>query len=158
MTDVLESTGGHYAQFAGDGLMALYGLSAGMREGCRAALRGAVRMQDRIDRMNENLREELDEPLRIGIGIHCGEAIVGTMGPPSAPNYSAIGDTINAAARLEALTKDFGVTLIVSTGVIEESGYDLAGVHVHQVNVRGKYQTLDVFAVDAEAIRRFVMN
>ncbi len=158
MTDVLESTGGHYAQFAGDGLMALYGLSAGMREGCRAALRGAVRMQDRIDRMNENLREELDEPLRIGIGIHCGEAIVGTMGPPNAPNYSAIGDTINAAARLEALTKDFGVTLIVSTGVIEESGYDLAGVHVHPVNVRGKYQTLDVFAVDADAIRRLVMN
>lgn len=157
MTEVLESTGGHYAQFAGDGLMALYGLDEDIAAGCRSALLGAVYMQERIDGMNENLRQELDEPLRIGIGLHCGEAIVGTMGPPSAPNYSAIGDTINAAARLEALSKEFGVTLIVSNGVIEASGLGLDGASVRQVNVRGKDQTLEVYAVDAAEVRPLVL-
>jgi adenylate cyclase len=157
MTDVLKSTGGHYAQFAGDGLMALYGLNDNLESGCRSALRGAVYMQERIDAMNDNLREELDEPLRIGIGIHCGEAIVGTMGPPSAPNYSAIGDTINAAARLEALTKEFGVTLIVSSGVVQHAGCHLEGMDVQQVNVRGKDNALDVYAVATDEVRPHVM-
>lgn len=153
MTDVLRETGGHYAQFAGDGLMALYGLDDDVAAGCRAALRGAVRMQERIDRMNDNLKDELDEPLRIGIGIHSGEAIVGTMGPPSAPNFSAIGDTINAAARLESLTKEFGVTLVVSEIVVVHAGWWPEGVDVRQVNVRGKDQSLDVFALDVGALR-----
>ena len=157
MTDVLRDTGGHYAQFAGDGLMALYGLNEDIGSGCRSALRGARRMQERIDAMNDNLREELDEPLRIGIGIHCGEAIVGTMGPPDAPNYSAIGDTINAAARLESQTKTFGVTLVVSSGVVERSELQLEGVDVQDVSVRGRDGALAVYAVDATVLKQLAV-
>ena len=153
MTDVLHKTQGHYAQFAGDGLMALYGLNRGLQQGCGDALKGAVQMQMRIDHLNEYFKEELDEPLRIGIGLHCGEAIVGTMGPPSSPNYSAIGDNVNAAARLESLTKDFECTLIVSAPVIERAGYDFADIPLHSVTVRGKTQTLDVYAVDQNGLR-----
>ena len=65
-------------------------------------------MLTHLDELNERFVEELEEPLRIGIGVHAGEAIVGTMGPPSSPNYSAIGDNINIAARLEAKTKELG--------------------------------------------------
>ena len=156
MTEALQETRGHYAQFAGDGLMALYGLNTDLRSGCRDALSGAVKMQSRIDRMNEYLKEELDEPLRIGIGVHCGEAIVGTMGPPDAPNYSAIGDNINAAARLEALTKEFDVSLIVSKAVVSHAGYDLAGVSLQSVAVRGKSRTLDIYAVNTDVIQPFI--
>lgn len=151
MAEVLQQTHGHYAQFAGDGLMALYGLNRGLQQGCRDALHGAARMQQRIDRLNEYFEEELNQPLAIGIGIHCGEAIVGTMGPPHSPNYSAIGDNINSAARLESLTKEFECTLVVSASVVDQAGYVLSGP-LHSVTVRGKTQTLDVYAVDVDTL------
>ena len=153
MTEVLQQTHGHYAQFAGDGLMALYGLNRGLPQGCRDALTGAVKMQERIGHLNEYFKEELDHPLRIGIGVHCGEAIVGTMGPPSSPNYSAIGDNVNAAARLESLSKDFECTLVVSSVVAGQAGYDFTDIPSHSVTVRGKTQTLDVYAVDQDTMQ-----
>ncbi|MFT5658978.1 MAG: adenylate cyclase, partial [Gammaproteobacteria bacterium] len=79
MAAALNTSHGHYAQFAGDGLMALYGLERGLKQGCLDALQGAVDMQRRIDKLNQNLKQELKQPLRIGIGLHCGDAIVGTM-------------------------------------------------------------------------------
>ena len=157
MSEVLQTTHGHYAQFAGDGLMALYGLDRGLEQGCKDALRGAVRMQERIDRLNEHFANELNQPLRIGIGIHCGEAIVGTMGPPRSPNYSAIGDNINTTARLEALTKDYECTLVVSTPVIDQAGCTLSAP-LHSVTVRGKTQALDVYAVDTGTLMNLVQS
>ncbi len=56
----------------------------------------------RLEQFNHQLREDLPEPLRIGIGIHYGEAIVGAMGPPRSQIVTAIGDTVNTCARLEA--------------------------------------------------------
>ena len=66
------------------------------------ALRGAREMLQRLEQLNYRLRGDLREPLRIGIGIHYGEAIVGAMGPPRSQIVTAIGDTVNTCARLEA--------------------------------------------------------
>src|SRR6185503_3551106 len=104
MHAALRATGGYYAQFRGDGLLALYGLQTELPSACRAALAGAAEMQTRIERLNQSLADELKTPLRIGIGIHAGVAIVGTLGPPEAPIYSAIGDMVNTAARFEDMT------------------------------------------------------
>ncbi len=83
MTRALTATSGHYSQFTGDGLMALYGLNAAdPAHGAADAVRGAREMLTRLDQLNRQLRADLREPLRIGIGIHYGEAIVGAMGPP----------------------------------------------------------------------------
>jgi adenylate cyclase len=147
MTEVLDETHGHYAQFAGDGLMALYGLTRGLEQGCHDALEGATRMLARIDRMNDHFAGELDQPLRIGIGINCGDAIVGTMGPPTSPNYTAIGDSVNAAARLEALCKEYGCVLVVAAEVAERAMADTATWEAHSVVVRGKTESLQVYAV-----------
>ena len=73
----------------------------------RRALRGAREMLIRLDRLNAQLRDEMKQPLKIGIGIHFGEAIVGALGPPQSQIVTAIGDTVNTCARLESLTKDF---------------------------------------------------
>ena len=149
MAEALKATGGHYAQFAGDGLMALYGLKGTPEEGCRDALRGAADMAARLDRLNATLKTELAQPLRMGIGIHTGLAIVGTMGPPAQPNFSAIGDNINVAARLESETKRLGATLVMSDAVATLAGVDVAGLARHQVEVRGRERdALTVYAVD----------
>ena len=151
MSDALQMTGGHYAQFTGDGLLALYGLEGDVGPACRAAIAGAAEMRRRMDHLNERLARELAAPLRIGIGVHAGVAIVGTMGPPAAPIVSAIGDTINSAARLESLTKDFGTLLVVSLDTLRYAGIAPPDVPVHHVEVRGRMQRLDVLALDDPA-------
>jgi adenylate cyclase len=138
MAAALTASHGHYAQFAGDGLMALYGLEGEPADGARQAVAGAAVMLVRLEKLNERLVDELDEPLRIGIGIHSGEAIVGTMGPPSSPNYSAIGDNINIAARLEAKTKELGCQVIVSAACLDIAGFDPSAYANRAVDVRGR--------------------
>jgi len=147
MSEALRETRGHYAQFSGDGLMALYGLESDIATGCRDAIRGAAAMAKRLEALNQRLAGELQDPLRIGIGIHCGEAIVGTMGPPTSPNLSAIGDNINVAARLEAQCKTYGVTLVVSEVVARHAGIDLSRFDMHEAPVRGREEPVIVYTV-----------
>ena len=148
MTDALGQSFGHYAQFEGDGLLALYGLKRGLRAGCVDALQGAVDMQRRMNQLNEKLGDELDEPLKFGIGIHCGQAIVGSMGPPTSPNFSAIGDCINAAARLENMSKELECVLVVSDDVVKNSDIDFSTFKSQAVSLRGKQQSVLIYALE----------
>ena len=148
MSAALKESAGHYSQFNGDGLMALYGLQSGVETGCREALEGAVAMFRRLAALNETMEPELGESLRMGIGIHCGEAIVGTMGPPDSPILSAVGDTVNVAARLEAMTKDYQCGIVISRVVAEASGLDLSSFPMHAADIRGRDRQIDVYAID----------
>ena len=76
--------------------------------------------------------------IKIGIGIHGGDAIVGTMGPPKTPLLTAVGDNINIAARLESQTKEIGCDLIVSLQTLEAENIDYAAISVQEVEVRGR--------------------
>jgi adenylate cyclase len=147
MHAALRATGGYYAQFRGDGMLALYGLESNLPAACRAALDGAAQMQERIENLSRSLADDLKSPLRIGIGIHAGVAIVGTLGPPEAPIHSAIGDMVNTAARLEDMTKAFGCTLVVSEEALRQAGVEPGDSAQHQVRVRGKTERLTVYAV-----------
>jgi adenylate cyclase len=139
LSTALSESHGHYAQFAGDGLMALYGLEPERKSrACADALAGAREMFRRIGILNEQLQREFGESVQMGIGIHGGDAIVGTMGPPSTPLLTAVGDNINIAARLEAQTKTLGCDLIVSTATLESEGIDYSADQVQQVEVRGR--------------------
>ncbi len=147
MNDALDHSFGHYAQFEGDGLLALYGLKRGLKSGCVDALQAAVEMQRRMNQLNKKLRGELEKPLDFGIGIHCGQAIVGSMGPPTSPNYSAIGDCINAASRLENMSKELGCVLVVSEDVVKNTDFDFSIFESQTVSLRGKQQSVLVYAL-----------
>jgi adenylate cyclase len=149
MVQALKDSGGHYSNFTGDGLMALYGISGSVEDGCRRAVRGAGAMLERLEQLNRTLEADLKEPLRIGIGIHTGEAIVGEMGPPDARIISAIGDTINTAARLEGLSKDLGKPIVISQEAVDHGKFALPGVTPEQCPVRGRQQPITVYAIDA---------
>ncbi len=149
MSQAIQETGGHYAQFNGDGLMALYGLDDRTRDdGAQAAIAGARAMLERVERLNDALASELPFPLKVGIGIHRGEAIVGAMGPPNAQITTAIGDTINIAARLEGLTKEYGVPLIVSATAAEAAGIDAGGYRRESIALRGRVRPFDFLAME----------
>jgi adenylate cyclase len=147
MSEALIETDGHYAQFSGDGLMALYGLKSEVDQGCRDAIQGGIKMIERLAALNERLVNEVKEPLKMGIGIHCIDAIVGTMGPPTAQNFSAIGDDINVTARLESLTKEYGVPLIVSEAAAKCAGLDVSGLPQHQADVRGRDGDITIYTI-----------
>ena len=152
MTKALVATNGHYSQFTGDGLMALYGLyAADPKTGAADALRGAREMLTRLDQLNFQLRGDLREPLRIGIDIHFSEAIVGAMGPPRSQIITAIGDTINTCARLESLTKDYDCVVILSRQAAEAAGLKLEGRELHQAPVKGRMDPVEFYALQTLA-------
>jgi adenylate cyclase len=148
MTKALADTNGHYSQFTGDGLMALYGLEAADPAlGPIQALRGAREMSARLDQLNEQMHAELRQPLRMGIGIHYGEAIVGSMGPPRSQIITAIGDTVNTTARLEGLTKDYDCLLILSRRAAEVAGLNLSD-KLHAASVKGRTERVEFYALE----------
>jgi adenylate cyclase len=152
MIKALEATNGHYAQFAGDGLMALYGLNArDPAAGAAEALRGAREMLARMDQLNSRLRGDLLQPLRIGIGIHFGEAIVGAMGPPGSQIVSAIGETANACSRLEGLTKRYDCRVVVSRRAAETAGLDVEKFELHSAWVNGLAQPVEFYTLNSMA-------
>jgi len=139
LSEALAASHGHYAQFAGDGLMALYGLDPGRKpRACRDALEGAAEMFRRVDRLNGQLQGEFGESVQMGIGIHGGEAIVGTMGPPKTPLLTAVGDNINIAARLEAQTREQQCDLIVSAETLARENIDFTSAVSREIELRGR--------------------
>jgi len=90
----VDSTGGHLDKFIGDGVMALFGIGDGPADGSKRALAAARQMSLNLVELNRSLGPELNEPLRIGIGIHAGPAIVGEMGYARATTLTAIGDAV----------------------------------------------------------------
>jgi len=89
----------------------------------------------------------LPEPLRIGIGIHYGEAIVGAMGPPRSQIVTAIGDTVNTCARLESLTKEYDCVVVVSRRAAEVALLDVSGRELHNAPVKGRVEPVQFYAL-----------
>jgi adenylate cyclase len=144
MGRAVESAGGRVDKFIGDGIMALFGVSGDAETGCRDALAAARLMSLRLDELNQALRAELVEPLRIGIGLHVGPAIVGEMGYGNATTITAIGDSVNTASRLEGMAKEYSAELVVSAEVISRAGLDVLGGRRGEIEIRGKQEKLAV--------------
>jgi adenylate cyclase len=149
MSKALATTGGHYSNFTGDGLMAIYGLdTADPKTSAAQALRGAREVLLRLDKVNLRLKSDLKEPLRIGVGLHFGEAIVGAMGPPGSQIITGIGDTVNTTARLEGLTKDYACSLILSQAAAQAAGLKLDGHQLHHATVKGRTGSIAFYALN----------
>jgi adenylate cyclase len=144
MGKAIESTGGHIDKFIGDGIMALFGIDSDPRRASRQALAAAARMSRRIDRLNDMFAHELSEPLAIGIGIHAGTVVLGEMGWGKSMTLTAIGDCVNTASRLDSLSKDYGVELVVSGDVERWSELDLTQWRSDDITIRGRTGTLDI--------------
>ncbi|MBF0193743.1 MAG: adenylate/guanylate cyclase domain-containing protein [Magnetococcales bacterium] len=149
MGTAIEEEGGRLDKFIGDGIMALFGLDGDPKKGCKNALKAAKAMGRELEKLNGSLADELDEPLRIGIGIHVGNVIVGEMGHGPARQLTAIGDTVNSASRLESLTKEHGAQLVVSQDVTQRAGIDMEDFPLMELNIRGRLDPLPARVVVA---------
>jgi len=134
LVDILDRHGGIVNKFLGDGLLALFGAPIAHDDAVRQAVDAARDMLAAMERDNA----AGDWALRIGIGIHVGDVVAGTIGSPRRKEYTVIGDAVNLASRLEALNKELGTQCLISAAVyhaLGEAGQD--AVPLGAVKVRG---------------------
>jgi adenylate cyclase len=130
--------------------MALFGVNATPEDGCGRALAAAVEIEARVADLGRVLADELDgTPLRIGIGIHAGPAVVGVMGYGATTYLTAVGDTVHVASRLQDLTKEYGCQLVVSEEVGARAGRDLSAFARHEITVRNRQTPLAIRVIPA---------
>jgi adenylate cyclase len=142
MGESIEMAGGRVDKFIGDGVMALFGLETGAPDACRQALAASRLMSIRLVELNRVLAPDLDAPLRMGLGIHFGPAIVGEIGNRGMRPLTAVGDTVNTASRLASLCKLYDCELVVSEDLVACAGVDLQGAHRREVEIRGRSKLL----------------
>jgi adenylate cyclase len=134
LVDILDRHGGIVNKFLGDGFLALFGAPLKAEDAAHRAVAAAREMLDANARVNA----ATSWPLRIGIGIHIGQVVAGNIGSPRRKEYTVIGDTVNFAARLEALNKEFNSQFLISADMRDALGEDgKDAVSLGEVPVRG---------------------
>jgi adenylate cyclase len=142
LVDIVERHGGIVNKFLGDGFLALFGAPIADTD---AAPRAVAAAREMLAAMTDNNAAQ-DWKLRIGIGIHVGEAVVGTVGSLRRKEYTVIGDTVNFASRLEALNKEYGTQLLISSAVRDEIGEAASdAMLLGSVQIRGYSEPMAVW-------------
>ena len=139
--------GGQPNQFVGDGQLALFGLASSPQTACRQALKAASMIAANVDELNQFLSHDLREPIRFGIGIHSGEVIIGDIGYRDHMVFTALGDAVNVAARLQDMTKRLGCEVIVSEEVRVTAGLAADALPKQEVEIRGRSEPMTVRSV-----------
>ena len=149
--------GGRPNQFVGDGMLALFGLAVNRQEACRQALRAAAMIAANVDEVNRFLEHDLREPIRFGVGINGGEVIVGDIGYRDHMVFTALGDPVNVAARLQDMTKSLSCEVVISDEVRAAAGLSADALPQHEVAIRGRNEPMIVRSVsDAKELTALV--
>jgi adenylate cyclase len=149
--------GGRPNQFVGDGLLALFGLASSPPIACRQALRAAAMIAANVRELNEFLSHDLREPIRFGIGIHGGEVIIGDIGYRDHMVFTALGDPVNVAARLQDMTKNLACEAVLSDEVRITAGLAPEALPKQEVVIRGRAEPMMVrIAVEARQLSALV--
>ena len=149
MGPIIRKKRGFIDQFIGDGIMALFPASA------RDAVRAAVAMQKELTVYNQHRARCGSPPIRIGIGVHYGDTIIGTIGENERLAVTVISDAVNIASRLESLTKVYDAGILVSGEFVRALGRSKLPLRaIGNVRVKGKTQKVEVFEVKPPATKR----
>jgi adenylate cyclase len=147
MTEVVFRHGGTVDKYVGDAIMALYNVPFDQPDHAARAVRTALEFQARLREVTARYDEPLLSRLECGVGIHTGEAVVGTIGSEQRLEYTAIGDTINIGARLEGLTKEYGAHVIISESTYRAVRDEFAVHALGVVPIRGRDVPVRIFEV-----------
>lgn len=148
MFDAIGGQGGVVTLMIGDGLMAVFGAPSPLDDCAASAVAASLEMVDLIEQFNVDRGVTDKPPIRIGIGIATGEVVAGYAGTRQRATYTCVGDTVNTAARLEALTKEMEHSTLIDGATHDELGDGIRVVPLGEVMVKGKSAAVDVFAVE----------
>ncbi len=145
MADVILKNKGTLDKYIGDGILAFFGAPIAREEHAELAVNSAKEMISMLDVLNKELT--LDVPLRIGIGIHSGEAVVGNIGSELKMEYTIIGDTVNTASRVEGLTKEFKANILITEETFSRLKTFGNITPEKEIILRGKTQPIKIYRV-----------
>ena len=151
LSDIVLAHGGTIDKYIGDCLMAFWNAPLDDPDHAVHAVAAALDMLGSMDALNAELKREAEDdgrihhPLRIGVGVNTGECVVGNMGSTSRFDYSALGDPVNLAARLEGASKDYEVSLLIGERTAQAVGGAFVALELDRIVVKGKTQQSPVY-------------
>ncbi|HEY4212391.1 MAG TPA: adenylate/guanylate cyclase domain-containing protein [Steroidobacteraceae bacterium] len=140
----VELEGGVVKQFTGDGVMALFGAPQASVDHVERAARAGIGMVERVARLNVLLQSDGIPALQIGVGIHAGEVVAGLIGPDARVEYGVVGEPVNLASRIEALTKELMATILVSKEIATRLGPRFVLGRSALLPVKGRTEPIEV--------------
>lgn len=147
MVGIINRNNGVVDKFIGDAIMAVWGAPTSSDRDSLNAVKACIEMRQALEKLNEVRVSRSQVPLKMGIGLHCGFVISGTIGSDERMEYTVIGDTVNQASRIEASTKAFGTDLLLSDEVAELVKKEFITEEAGKVEVKGKSQPLTLYKV-----------
>ena len=147
MTDEILLRGGVVDKYIGDAIMAFWGAPVDDPEQADHALQAALGMIQRLRALNADFRLHGEPEIRIGVGIHTGPAVVGNVGSELRFDYTAIGDTVNAASRIEGLTKQYQTPILLGESTRKKLTIDVPLVELGEASVKGKEAKIRLYGV-----------
>jgi adenylate cyclase len=147
---ILEQ-GGTVDKYIGDAVMAVFGSPVRHPDHARRAVRAALGMAREAERFKQWMHERFPDrglaEFGVGVGLHTGEAVIGDIGTPRRKEFTAIGDTVNAASRLEGVTKEMGCVIVASEATLRAAGAGVATGKVDRLKVKGRAEALTVHEI-----------
>lgn len=147
MVGIINDHGGVVDKFIGDAIMAVWGAPTSTERDSHKAVKACIEMRKALAELNVKRMARGQVPIKIGMGLHRGEAISGTIGSSERMEYTVIGDTVNQSSRIEASTKAAGVDLLLSEGLAEHVREEFLVQEALSVEVKGKSEPLKLFKV-----------
>lgn len=148
MVNVIMKHHGTVTRFIGDAIMAMWGAPIDDPEQARRACAAAREMQRSLSEFRGTLRAQALPELHMRIGIHSGSAVVGNLGSLERFDYTATGDTVNLAARLEGVNKLYGTEILLSKSTAGKVGGSAGLRHIDSVRVKGKTEAVEIFTLN----------
>ncbi|MBI4985633.1 MAG: adenylate/guanylate cyclase domain-containing protein [Rhodocyclales bacterium] len=152
MTRIIIASGGTVDKFIGDAVMAFWGAPLADADHARHGVAAAIAMQEAMARLQPQFIALGAGTVGLRIGVHSGPAIVGNMGSEERFDYTALGDTVNLAARLEGVNKMYGTKILISGATADRLGGGVSLRAVDRVRVKGKAQPVDIFTPCDDAV------
>lgn len=147
MTELVRKNGGTLDKYIGDALMAFWNAPLDTPDHTALAVYTALQMQTTLNTMNAKLQREFGVSLAMGVGIHVGMAAVGNIGSQDLTSYTAVGDTVNIASRLQDLCRHYGVSIVASDAVMKACHGRAQGVWLDEVRVKGRNTSIGIWSV-----------
>ena len=147
MTEAILSHEGTLDKYIGDAIMAFFGAPLASENHAEMACHAALEMQRRLSRVNQELSAKGFPTIEMGIGINSGNAIVGNMGSEDLFDYTALGDTVNLASRIESLNKVYGTTILAGEATVDALDENWVLKKIDRVTVKGKTESIYVYEV-----------
>ena len=147
MVKAIQSNGGMIDKFIGDGIMALFGAPLADQDAPQHAVKAALDMMTALEQLNRDFVEEGLEPIGLGVGVHSGPVVIGNVGSSERMEYTAIGDVVNTASRIESLTRKFDADILISADTFRLVGEAVRTEYRGSAEVKGKAHLVEIYQV-----------